>query len=364
MGPFSSRGPGIDARPPQNVTLGPVFRRARGKAITMSVATSGFSVGRPGEDVSSLQPVVRVGGYLCAFFCVALVTAAGKIIAPFFDATTVTLLYLLPVLFAAVWWGRGPSLFASLLGVLVFDFFFVHPIFSFDVADSKDLATLAIFLLVGVIAGTMATRLRNEAEKTRQREKGTLALYGISKKMASQTDLSEIASSLAQTAVEATGGSVSILVPDRSGLSLDELASHPPHHIRLGEKEQAVVRWVLEHNRPAGRGTETLRDACALVFPAKADNRTVAALVVDVEGGNDKPLPPDEVQLIEAMANLAAVAIVRTRLAREAEQVHQLAESEKLPQGPAQLDVPRSAHAPCLDHGGRHRAPRRGKRLR
>src|SRR5208337_2526660 len=100
--------------------------------------------------------------YLWSVVGVALITAVGKAISPFFDITNVALFYLLPVLVSAVRWGRGPSLLASFLGVLSFDFFFVPPIFSFTVNDVKYTLTFAIFLIVGLVTASVATRLRDE----------------------------------------------------------------------------------------------------------------------------------------------------------------------------------------------------------
>ena len=120
-----------------------------------------------------------------------------------------TLLYLLPVLFSAVRWGRGPSLFASFFGVLTFDFFFVPPVLTFAIGDIKYIFTFGVFLLVGMVTGTLATRNRDELEKTRQREKRTLALYTLSEQIASKADLDAILTTFLVTVSEATGGSTS-----------------------------------------------------------------------------------------------------------------------------------------------------------
>ena len=77
----------------------------------------------PRSILSSLKP------YLWAFVCIVVVTVIGKLLDPFFDRVNIALLYLLPVLVSAVRWGRGPSFFASFLGVLTFDFLFVPPFF-------------------------------------------------------------------------------------------------------------------------------------------------------------------------------------------------------------------------------------------
>lgn len=288
---------------------------------------------KPIDLLASVGPfrsrLPAVQAYLYPLLSVALVTVVGKIVTPFFDIVNVTLLYVLPVLVAAVRWGLKPSLFASFLGVLAFDFFFVPPVYSFAKADPKDLAVLATFLLVGIVTATMATRLRNEVARTRKEEKRTLALYSLSQRMASKADLDEIAQTFARTAAEAAGGQVSILMPEKGSLVLREVAAHPRRGTRLSEKEQAVVQWVLEHGRPAGRGTETLRKATELVFPAKAGKNTMAALMIDLNEKHEA-LPSEQAQLVEALANLAAVAITRIRLAQEAERVQWLMESDKL----------------------------------
>ena len=279
------------------------------------------AAGRPGQGRHRAAP------YLWTVLIVAGITAIGKLVAPFFDIVNVTLLYLLPVLFSAVRWGRGPSLFASFLGVAAFDFFFVPPIHSFAVSDIRYALTFAVFLLVGVVTGTLATRVRNELEKTRQREKRTLALYALSEQIASKADLDAVLDTLLATVSEAVGGPVSVIMGEAGG-TVREVAF--PHPSAPGDdKEMAVVHWVLEHGTSAGRGTEILRDASRLIFPVKADGETLAALCLS-PGEEKKPLSPEKRQLIEAFANLAAVAIIRLRLAEEAGQAQRLAESEKL----------------------------------
>ena len=271
---------------------------------------------------------LRPAPYAWTFLAVVFVTVIGKLISPFFDIANVTLLYLLPVLMSAVRWGRGPSLFASFLGVLAFDFFFVPPVFSFAVGNIKYVFTLAVFLLVGLVTGTMATRIRDELEKANQREKRTLALYALSEEIASKADLGEILATFARTVAEAVDGRVWILTGEE-GHVVRELASYPANAVTGDEKKLAVVRWVLKHGESAGRGTDILREASELIFPIKADRKTLAALCVDL-GAEGRPLPMEKGQLIAAFANLAAVAIIRLRLAEEAGQAQRLAESEKL----------------------------------
>ncbi|MGA2109809.1 MAG: DUF4118 domain-containing protein, partial [Syntrophorhabdales bacterium] len=279
--------------------------------------------------MTRLQHMDSVKPYYWTALGIAFITATGKLITPFFSPTNVAFLYLLPVLLSAVYWGRGVSLFGSFLGVLTFDFFFVPPVFSFAVSDVKYVFTFGIFLLVGIVTGSMATRLRNELEKAKEREKRLEALYSLSRQIGAKADLNEMLKTFLKTLSEAIGGQVALLMPAMHSTALREVACYPSCGMSFSEKEKAVMDWVLEHGRPAGRGTETLRRASPPLFPVKADNETLGVLVVDID--SDEPgLPPDRQQVVEAFANLAGVAIARVRLAEEAEQSRWLAESEKV----------------------------------
>jgi two-component system sensor histidine kinase KdpD len=267
--------------------------------------------------------------YLWTFLAVIIVTIIGKILTPFFNLTNIVLLYLLPVLISAVRWGRGPSFFAAFLGVLAFDFLFVPPVFSFTVNETRDLFIFAVYLIVALVTGTMATKLRNELEKTRQREERTRALYALSQEIAAETDLPQVLETLVKTVSETIHAQVSILVSDPDDDIVRQAASYPPQHSSPDGKEQAVAHWVLEHGLSAGKGTEILREASELIFPVKTEDKTLAVLTIKMNN-EEEIVSPEQRQLIEAFANLAAMAIIRMRLAKEAEQAKWLAESEKL----------------------------------
>lgn len=100
--------------------------------------------------------------YLGSTFFIVVLTLISKFLEPTFDLINIVLLYLLPVLFSDAYWGRGPSIFSSLLGVLAFDIFFIPPVLSVTVHDLGYLLSFLIFLLVAVITSTMASRLKNQ----------------------------------------------------------------------------------------------------------------------------------------------------------------------------------------------------------
>ena len=102
--------------------------------------------------------------YLAALALVALTTVVGKPLALFLDPPNLVMLYLLAVVVAAVYLGRGPSLLAAVLSVVAFDFFFVPPQLTFAVADTQYLLTFAGLLVVGLVISSLAAQAREQAE--------------------------------------------------------------------------------------------------------------------------------------------------------------------------------------------------------
>src|SRR5262245_48550711 len=112
---------------------------------------------------------------------VAACTAAAAVMEPHFDPANLTMIYLLGVVLAAIAFGPGPAVVAAVLTVAVYDFVFVPPRFSFEVADTQYLVTLAVLLVVAVVIGTLAAWLRGQREAARHRERRTAILYRLSR---------------------------------------------------------------------------------------------------------------------------------------------------------------------------------------
>ncbi len=280
-----------------------------------------------GRGLSLAHPTPKQ--YVWALLAVAIVTGIGKLLMPFFNLSNLALLYLLPVLVSAVRWGRGPSFFAAFLGVLAFDFLFVPPIFSLTVNDTRDVFVFAIYLVVAIVTGTMATKLRDELEKTRQSEKRTFALYTLSQQIAAETGMEQVLKTFAKTVSEAMSGQASIFMHDPEDNLLHQVASYPAHDLPPDNKEQAVIQWVMQQGQSAGKGTEILREAGEMILPVKAEEKTLAVLVIRPDD-EDADISQEQCQAIEALTNLAAVAIIRVQLAERAEKAKWLAEAEKL----------------------------------
>jgi two-component system sensor histidine kinase KdpD len=255
---------------------------------------------RPHEPAAYLLAAALVG--------VAGAVAAGLMtVTPLEDAA---MLFLAAVLFSAIAGGLGPSIFASILGLLVYDFFFVDPRLTLTVTKPQDILSLVVFLVVAVLTSELTSRVRNQAEAARRREARTAALYAFGREIAAAAGIDDLARVVVEHVGRLFGTATALLLPVAGRLELR--AAHPPG-TELSEAERATATWVWEHDQQAGRGTDTLPGGDWLHVPLGTVRGAVGVLALRV-GRPGAPPALDQRQLLEALAGQALVAIERTRV--------------------------------------------------
>ena len=106
---------------------------------------------------------------------VAAATAAGVFLRGHLAPPDLVMLYLLGIVVVATRFGRGPSLLASALSVLAFDYFFVPPFHTFAVADERYLLTFATMFGAGLLISALASRVRRHQREAGEREQRAAA---------------------------------------------------------------------------------------------------------------------------------------------------------------------------------------------
>jgi len=81
------------------------------------------------------------------------------------NPTTAALGFLLVVLFVATGWGSRPALFASLIAVACFNFFFLPPFGTFAIRNPDNWVAFFAFLVTALTAGGLSARAKRRAEE-------------------------------------------------------------------------------------------------------------------------------------------------------------------------------------------------------
>jgi two-component system sensor histidine kinase KdpD len=263
--------------------------------------------------------------YLQSVALVVAATLLSELIRPFLPPTNLVMPYLAAIVVVATYLGQGPSILASILSVLAFDFFFVPPAYTFTVSDTRYLLTFLGLFAVGLVISTLAGRARKQAEAASLREGQTVALYAFSRELAAAAGVDEIVHVIVTHLGDNFSREVVVLLPEGTPPALRPYGTTAV----LDESEMAVATWTYEHGQPAGRGSDTLPSARLRCLPLKTADGVLGVIGVKpplVSGS----LARSQWHLMEAFTSQAAIAIERVLLAERARQTQLSQATEKL----------------------------------
>jgi len=276
------------------------------------------------------EPIVRHTDWLLFLKAVAVV-AACTAVSWFFDQrvtpVNLVMIYLIGVVVVSLRYGQGPSVLASLLAVLVFDFVFVPPRWTFAVTDTEYVFTFAVMLATGLTVSTLTARVRSQAQGARAREQRTAALHSLSRDLTSATSIVEIVRVVARRhrpGIRRRDGvafaGVRRLVASANGCGRDICARRS----RPGRRPMGLYQSTKsgnDHQHVAGGER----------FVSALDGRRAC----DRGAGSSPADPqrfqnPELVRLVEDFAGQVAAALEREQLAQDAQLARVEFETERL----------------------------------
>ena len=282
---------------------------------------------------SSLWPA-----YLKALAVVAAATLVCSFMTGRFESTNIVMVYLLGTVVVAARFGRGPAVMAAVLSVCLFDFMFVPPKYSFAVSDTQYVITFAVMLTTAFLISHLAARGKRQASVARQRERRAAELYALSRELARRRTIDEIARFLVRHVLASIAGEAAVLLPDADGKIQD-----PEHFCDRGTPRAAasanrfpvpgndlgIAQWAYDHRKKAGLNTDTLASATAMYLPLSALKRNIGVLGLRPTDPRQLQIP-EQMGLVEALINQAAIAMERVQLAAAAQDASVQIESERL----------------------------------
>lgn len=213
-------------------------------------------------------------------------------------------------------YGRRLGLFAAVLSFLLWNFFFLPPVFTLSVGDPRDVVALIVFLAVGLLTGTLAGRVRIEAEAARSRIEALrrVALFG--RTLAQATDQTTLRTAI-ETEAAALADQAVVLMASKNTLPLDP---------ELDEPAQAAAEFAYINRVPTGAGTITLPSVPWRFLPLATEAGAIGVLGVQPKSPITEPLA----QALGALADQAAMATERLRLAARAAEANAQETTQRL----------------------------------
>jgi two-component system sensor histidine kinase KdpD len=296
-------------------------------SIDVYVISGELDSPQPPRPQTTMGSAIHWSLHARALAVVVICTLIAGVMFPYFAPANLIMAYLVGVVFVASRYGRGPSVLASVLSVLSFDFFFVQPYLTFHVSDSQYVITFAVMLLVALTISNMTIRIKEQAEAARERERRTTSLYEMSREFANNSEVEELAQIAIRHIENVFESEVVLLLPDDN----QRLGIHGSDQISrmITEQELSVAQWVYDHGQEAGLGTQTLPGAQGVYLPLLTPQGKIG--VLGVYPSQPSRLPsPEQMHLLETFANQTALAIERAQLTDETERAKVQIETERL----------------------------------
>ncbi len=289
---------------------------------------SGWAARRRIAPADHLGRLKSLTLYLRAVGLTVLCTAIAFPLFRYFDPVNIVMIYLLGTTLAGLRLGRGPAALTAVANVILFDFFFVPPRYSFYIAESQYLFTIGVMLVIALVIANLMVSVRQQTEAADTREHRTALLYAMSRELAAAADIATMARIAARhiSAVFQSRALVIALPP--SGVPPAVSSLEDPDAVTL-LLDDALIQWVAADRQSAGFGTTRSPESPLLYLPLCGALRTVGVLTIEAKN-MARPLPPDQANLLEALAGQIAQSLERAQLASLAEEAHVAAERAAL----------------------------------
>jgi K+-sensing histidine kinase KdpD len=257
----------------------------------MKLADTGFSGGKDRDTnaasinmapcnflATNLVPsLLSLGG-------VTLVTALMLLLQQAVAASLVPIAYLVPVIIAATRWGLWPATLASVASMAEADFFFFPPIYSFQVEDPQEVIDLLLFFVVALVSSNLASRLRQETETLRRRERDIHNLYDFSRRLAACFTVPELLSAIENYLSQTLGQPAVFFAAKNDGQLEPSRSASVPQVV----KDHAIL--AITTGRPVRSVTDVTTQDVWLLRMVSSDTATLGLVAVNIGAGTAEAL--------------------------------------------------------------------------
>lgn len=253
---------------------------------------------------------------------VAALTSAAALAQDWIGRGPIDMLYLVPVIATASFYGFRAGLVAAIAAGLAYNFFFLPPYYTFIIYSPVNVITAILLVIVAVITGQLAARARAAAALAMRSARENAGLARFATRLGAASTTEETAQLIRDELRSLLAVQTIVLHPAGDGIEITAFGQTKP---KLTAVDRAAAEWVMDHGEAAGSGTDTLTASEWQFRPLKTSLGTLAILGFRGPPGR-APIPSERAALAESLIDQAALAHERLKLEtdmREMEVVRQ-----------------------------------------
>ncbi len=251
------------------------------------------------------------------------VVAAGFLLHRWLEHEALGMLFLAVVVASATLWGLAIALFTAAAGFLSWNFFFIPPVGQLTISEPRDVIALLVFASVAASTGWLASRVRNEAAGAQRRIESLRRISAFGRRLGTPAVEADLLPEIARLAADIVSPAVVLM---GEGEDLNIRAAIPASLDTMDEGSWAAARWAFARAEAAGRGTATLPSSAWRFLPMRTARGRLGVIGIKPAAN----LPRSDYQALATLADQAAAAVERVRLAATAARTEAQGETQKL----------------------------------
>ncbi len=219
----------------------------------------------------------------------------------------------------------------SLVSVLLFNWFFIDPKYSFHTYETEYAVTFVIMLVSSLITGTLANRMKQNARQAAREAFRTKVLLDTNQLLQKAGNQNEVIRTTARQIITLLDRDLAIY-PRRENGSLEGatefLVSWPSGEAPApDDNEKEIAEWVFTRQRSAGSRMEQFGEAKAQYHPISLNGLCFGVVAIRV---GRVPLEPFENSIVTSILGECALALENLHNAEEKERADLMVRNEQL----------------------------------
>jgi two-component system, OmpR family, sensor histidine kinase KdpD len=278
------------------------------------------------------QKAFKISNYLIALTMVTVITLINSGLQRVIDPSSLVYIYLIAIILCALLFDIWTSVFASVLSILTFDYFFTEPRYSLSMSDPREIINTLVFLVTAIIVGQLVKVVRKQNIALQLRIERVTLVEEMSREFLTLPPLEQLVEGLATISTETMNTLAfmrTTIIDDISNLTIKyvrkvigvpcfilfrekdgepQVWARSASDVEISLNDMAVAKWTFSKGEISGAGTETLPSIPYFFLPIKSQEETIGVVGIQYQFKN---LLPEQRQILGTIANLTSLAAAR-----------------------------------------------------
>jgi two-component system sensor histidine kinase KdpD len=262
-------------------------------------------------------------GYLWAMLMTAAATVAAVLMDHAAPVPNVSLVFVLPVVIAAVSFGWGPALVAALAGALSYNFFLIEPKYTLRIDDPANVWAVVLLLITAALVSALGAQARRKTLEAVEHADQATVLQALAKALVAAPDQAAILAATTEALDHIFKAPAVILTAHNGDLTV------AAGEAELTPADLDAARWAMGSRLATWADAYPTYESAFDFWPLVTPSRHEAVIGVRFPL-NHKSRPYDRQRLVDIVAGYLAVALDRAHFARQAVETRLAIESERM----------------------------------